>query len=132
MGDYYDMESDEESAHLAWAATLNGEQDVFYARISPLVTSLKEQSESQNPLSLSCVPNPSKGIATIRFTAPESTSVELTLHDIYGKELRVLKNCPVQSPLNSLKLDTSLYPDGFYFCRLKAGKWTKSIKIAVM
>jgi hypothetical protein len=35
MGDYYNMVSDNESAHLAWSNTLNGEQDVYYGRISP-------------------------------------------------------------------------------------------------
>lgn len=33
LGDYYDMESDLVGADLAWAATFNGEQDVFYTRI---------------------------------------------------------------------------------------------------
>jgi len=33
IGDYYDMISDRVGAHLAWAATFNGEQDVYYTRI---------------------------------------------------------------------------------------------------
>jgi hypothetical protein len=33
MGDYIDMVSDDVGAHLAWAATFNGEQDVYYTRI---------------------------------------------------------------------------------------------------
>jgi len=33
IGDYYDMISDATGAHLAWAATFNGEQDVYYLRI---------------------------------------------------------------------------------------------------
>ena len=35
IGDYYDMVSDETGADLAYAATFNGEQDVYYARIYP-------------------------------------------------------------------------------------------------
>ncbi|UCE17121.1 MAG: hypothetical protein JSV84_09445, partial [Gemmatimonadota bacterium] len=34
MGDYFHMISDSTGAHLAWAATFNGEQDVYYSRIS--------------------------------------------------------------------------------------------------
>ena len=34
IGDYYDMASDDGGAHLAWAATFNGEQDVYYLRIN--------------------------------------------------------------------------------------------------
>jgi len=33
IGDYYDMASDLVGAHVAYAATLNGEQDVYYLRI---------------------------------------------------------------------------------------------------
>ncbi len=33
MGDYFDMISDSTGAHLAWAATFNGEQDVYYSYI---------------------------------------------------------------------------------------------------
>lgn len=33
LGDYYDMESDLVGADLAWAATFNAEQDVYYLRI---------------------------------------------------------------------------------------------------
>ena len=33
MGDYYEMVSDRTGADVAWAATFNGEQDVYYLRI---------------------------------------------------------------------------------------------------
>ncbi|MHC5024792.1 MAG: dockerin type I domain-containing protein [Planctomycetota bacterium] len=33
IGDYYHLRSDRVGAHLAWAATFNGEQDVYYRRI---------------------------------------------------------------------------------------------------
>ena len=33
MGDYYDMVSDETGADLAYAATFNDEQDVYYLRL---------------------------------------------------------------------------------------------------
>ncbi len=35
MGDYYHMVSDNDGARLAWAATFNGEEDVYYSYISP-------------------------------------------------------------------------------------------------
>ncbi len=35
LGDYYDMISHEDAAHLAYAATFNGGQDVYYLRIAP-------------------------------------------------------------------------------------------------
>lgn len=35
LGDYYDMFSDDGGANLAYAATFNGEQDVYFVRIAP-------------------------------------------------------------------------------------------------
>lgn len=35
IGDYYDMVSDRLGAHIAWAATFNNEQDVYYTRVGP-------------------------------------------------------------------------------------------------
>jgi len=35
IGDYYDMVSLDDAAHLAFSMTLNGEQDVYYLRIRP-------------------------------------------------------------------------------------------------
>jgi hypothetical protein len=35
IGDYYDMVSNDEWAHLAYAATFNGEQDVYYVKLFP-------------------------------------------------------------------------------------------------
>lgn len=34
MGDYFDMVSENNGAHLSWAATFNGEQDVYYSFIT--------------------------------------------------------------------------------------------------
>ena len=33
LGDYYDMVSEDNLVHIAWAATFNGEQDVYYLRL---------------------------------------------------------------------------------------------------
>ncbi len=33
LGDYYDMVSENDLVHVAWAATFNGEQDVYYLRL---------------------------------------------------------------------------------------------------
>jgi hypothetical protein len=35
IGDYYDMVSDEAGASVVYAATFNGEQDVYFVRVFP-------------------------------------------------------------------------------------------------
>ncbi|MBI9038877.1 MAG: T9SS type A sorting domain-containing protein [Bacteroidales bacterium] len=45
MGDYFDMKSDNGGAHLAWANTLNGGQDVYYSYITSTATETIELNE---------------------------------------------------------------------------------------
>jgi hypothetical protein len=40
MGDYFDMVSDSNGAYLAWAATFNGEQDVYYSYITDTTSTI--------------------------------------------------------------------------------------------
>jgi len=71
MGDYYHMESDLEGAHLAWAGTFNGEQDVYYGRIlaegfipaAPVLASPPDGALSE-PLSVSLLWNPAVGASS--------------------------------------------------------------------
>jgi hypothetical protein len=35
LGDYYDMVSNSAGVHIAYAATFNGEQDVYYLHLEP-------------------------------------------------------------------------------------------------
>jgi len=61
MGDYFDMVSDSNGAYLAWAATFNGEQDVYYSYITDTTNIVNVYSESTiiNSFSLSQnYPNP--------------------------------------------------------------------------
>jgi hypothetical protein len=56
MGDYFHMYSDNLGASLAWCGTLNGEQDVYFSRITPL-TSAAIDLDSE-PIKLVFSPNP--------------------------------------------------------------------------
>jgi hypothetical protein len=66
MGDYFDMISDNLSAHLVWANTLNGEEDVYYSIITPPL--FNAIIESPNP-PVTLYPNPSSGIVRINSLA---------------------------------------------------------------
>ncbi|MDH4069885.1 MAG: glycoside hydrolase, partial [Ignavibacteria bacterium] len=93
MGDYFDMVSDDEGAHLAWAATFNGEQDVYYARIlaeafipeAPLLSQPANGATLQ-PVSLALIWEPAIGAtgyhaqldADGSFTAPVAEDSTLT------------------------------------------------------
>ncbi|MBT8256442.1 MAG: glycoside hydrolase, partial [Bacteroidia bacterium] len=69
MGDYFDMKSDDQYAHLAWANTINGGQDVYYTRIVPNLLAVDDLAIQAFDAKIS--PNPFN----------ESTWIEFSIHD---------------------------------------------------
>ena len=55
MGDYFHMYSDNTYAHLAWANTLNGEQDVYYTRIDPNIQIADFEADNTHPYTIETV-----------------------------------------------------------------------------
>lgn len=88
MGDYFDMVSDNDGAHLAWANTLNGGQDVYYTRITQEV--LSTDTFASRTLGLVQYPNPFTEETTLEFhvASPEQTIVEV--FDVLGRRQAVL------------------------------------------
>ncbi len=79
MGDYFDMTSDDTGAHLAWANTFNGEEDVYYSRIllteaEPEITTV-EGNQIKNLPHVS--PNPGNGEFLISGLSAETNIVLL-------------------------------------------------------
>ncbi len=58
MGDYFHMISDNEGAHLAWANTINGGQDVYYTRIIPKDNIGTNSLQANKPVKINLYPNP--------------------------------------------------------------------------
>ena len=127
MGDYFDMESDETSARLAWANTLNGEQDVYYSVITPDVTGIAGNPGNTGRISLSGSPNPFSGQTTIRYSIPSENPVSLSLLNIYGKEVRTLVCETRKGGSYAVTFAADDLPAGYYLCRLTAGTLTKTI-----
>ncbi|MBC8314841.1 MAG: T9SS type A sorting domain-containing protein [Bacteroidetes bacterium] len=128
MGDYFDMESDETSAHLAWANTFNGEQDVYYGHIIPQYVAI-EDPEKQNLLSLTNYPNPFVDQTTIRYTIPSSSQVILEIIDICGQVIHTLISENQQAGLYSIDIAGDKLTAGYYFCRLRAGAQSTTTRI---
>ena len=132
MGDYFDMVSDNDYAHLAWANTINGEQDVYYGRISRFIVATESLTDKKDFLSLSCYPNPSGGNITIKYTLSVRCAVKLTISDIYGKKIKTPANCKQAAGTYNLVFDPANLPDGIYICRLQAGEYTESVRLVVL
>jgi hypothetical protein len=108
MGDYFDMVSNNTGAHLAWANTLNGEQDVYYSFITPQAAI--GINDASIDLSMSVHPNPTSGL------------LEITFRD---KKMRAEIFTPVGKKVSSIYLfdtrhvvDISSQPAGIYFLKL--------------
>lgn len=100
MGDYFDMISDENGAHVAWAGTLNGEQDVYYSYIQP---GSSVGISSADLIHVSIYPNPAKDLLTIKVSEPVKS---IRLLSMMGSEIR---NIEANTSFNVSDLSGGLY-----------------------
>lgn len=128
MGDYFHMVSDDGGAHLAWANTLNGEQDVYYSYITPGPVSVGE-TEDRDFMSLSNYPNPCSDHTTLQYTLGEETTIRIVLYDMYGREVEEILNNQASSGTHTFNYQCSHLQEGVYICRLYAGAKVESLRI---
>lgn len=129
MGDYFDMESDDEGASLAWANTLNGEEDVYFSRIMPQATGIENKIAVAKSLSLSSSPNPFHDEVTIIYRLKGACQVKLVICNLYGNVIKTLvENTQPEGNYSVCFSDNDL-PSGLYVCRLYAGTQTQFIRL---
>jgi hypothetical protein len=119
MGDYFDMYSDESGAHLAWAATFNGEQDVYYSVITPDYVGTADIAVQSSGLMASAYPNPFSGQVNIQFSLAERSAVTLEIISPDGKVVATLINNSLLAGLHRQKFDAAGLESGIYAYRLK-------------
>ena len=124
------MISDNNGAHLAWCNTLNGEEDVYYGRITVGV-GIKELNNNIN-LSLSNYPNPFKEQTTISYMLSSKSNVRLVISDIYGKEIKTLVNKEEDIGMHELIFETKNLSGGIYYCKIIAGNSTASRSLVLI
>ncbi len=132
MGDYFEMESDETGAHLAWANTLNGEEDVYYGHIMLQFTGTGSIAGDQHFQSLTSYPNPFAGKTTIRYSLQATDNVKLVIYDVMGKEIKTLVN--KTQPAGSYTVDfvANEIAGSICYCRLIAGEHSETIRLAMI
>lgn len=90
IGDYYHMVSDVNGADLAWAATLNGEEDVWYLRIPRGAAAVSGGGGVPGRLHAAS-PNPFALTTSIRFDVPSPGGrVRLDVLDVGGRRIATL------------------------------------------
>jgi hypothetical protein len=92
IGDYYHMVSDDQGADLAWAATFNGGQDVYYMRI-PRQEGVAVIEPARRFELYPGTPNPFRSSTTLRFDVPPSGGhAKLDVFDVSGRHVTTLEN----------------------------------------
>jgi hypothetical protein len=132
MGDYFDMVSDTLGAHLAWANTLNGEEDVYYSHIIPPITGIENTQTKENYYTLSCYPNPFRSQTMISYKLPVESSVKLVICNLYGQEITTLVNKKQAAGIYNITFSADMLPAGYYFCRLTAGAHSETTRLVIM
>ncbi len=128
LGDYFDMISDNDMVHVAWAATFTGGQDVYYTRIDPYFVGIN--NKVTKPLNLSSYPNPASDRITFRYTTDKAGIIEMNIFDITGKKAASVLNEYQQSGNHNVHYNINNLPAGIYYTTLKAGRNTATIKIS--
>lgn len=128
IGDYYDMESDDAGANLAWANTFNDEQDVYYSRIIPLITGMDDMLQEE-VIALSVYPNPFATQTTLSYTLNQPSDVTIEITNALGKVFKRVEQHAQPAGRSELVLEATDIPLGYYLCRLTAGQKSRVIGI---
>ena len=147
MGDYFDMISDDYGASIAWAGTFNGEEDVYYGRISQMPVAINdEKNNNKIPKTFSLYqnyPNPFNPSTNIQYAISSRQFVTLKVYDIIGNELATLVSEEKPAGTYEVNFNTSSLPSrqagikhipssGIYFYTLTAGSFVETKKMILM
>ncbi len=139
MGDYFHMRSDDEGANLAWAATFNGEQDVYFSRILPNEVSAVEENIILSSIhDLKIQPNPFYTVTSISFENRNRSFISLEIFDLLGNKLSTLLHDHYQAgqqivSWNGTDKNGMKVPGGIYFLKLSMdGIVLRSEKLMLM
>jgi len=130
MGDYFHMISDIDYANLAWANTLNGEQDVYYTRISPWFVGVEENTVDDKML-INVYPNPIKGPLTVRYRLNKRSDVNISIFDMIGKVVYQKSISDVEYGTKVERLNEMNLAKGVYTLQLTASGKIATSKLIV-
>ncbi len=128
IGDYYQMISDEDGAHLAWAATFNGEQDVYYSYILPEPPT--NVFDLNNPIFeiidiAQNSPNPFRDFTKINYSLKINTPVKIEILDLLGNMVEIIVDenqlAGKYSALWNAKSNS--FQSGTYFAKITVGEF---------
>jgi hypothetical protein len=112
------MVSDDGGAHLAWANTINGEQDVYYSYIEPEFVGLNEDNRDDSYVSISNYPNPFDDQTTFRYSIPGNKKVRIAVYDLSGKEVSVVLDQHQRAGIHTVVFQSAGLQAGVYLGKI--------------
>ena len=131
MGDYFHMVSTDDEFHLAWAATFQGEQDVYYGRTVAATDAGALASASVTPR-LRSSPNPFRGATTILYDLPAAAFVTLRVYDALGREVATLVEGVQPAGSHGARFDGRSLASGVYFYQMRTGTFRDTEKVLLL
>ncbi len=112
---------------------IDNEEDLP-ALIPPNIRNIHASLNEKYSLSgyeLSGYPNPAKGILIITFRLPEKSSAAISIHDIFGDEIKSMGNNYYNAGWNKVELSLTELKPGIYLYKLQTEKTAVIKKIVV-
>jgi hypothetical protein len=136
IGDYYQTVSDDGGVDVAYAATFNGGQNVWYLRIPNTANPTGVgKPVATRPRLIENYPNPFAGETTVRFDAPEpGARVRVEVFDLTGHRVATLVDefrtgAGQIARWDGKSADGHQSPAGVYLCRMQVNGQTDTRKL---
>ncbi|MBN2571758.1 MAG: carboxypeptidase regulatory-like domain-containing protein [Ignavibacteriales bacterium] len=77
-------------------------------------------------------PNPFNPTTTILFSLPEVNMVKLSVYNILGEQIAILKNEQMNTGVHSVEFNANNLASGIYFYRIEVGKYIETKKMILL
>jgi len=77
-------------------------------------------------------PNPFNPVTKIEYSLPYILDVSLTVHDLLGRQVKILHNGMQQPGYHSISWNASKYPSGMYLIRMVSGQYVYTQKVMLI
>ncbi len=104
-----------------------------YKTQRPNITSVDIKSNDiPTDFGLTSYPNPFNSSTVISFSLPERSYIKITIYNSIGKKVKDLLKIEMEAGNHELTFSAADLPSGIYFCRMDSGKFSRTIKLALL
>jgi serine protease AprX len=100
--------------------------------VNSLVTTAEGDEVPEDFYILRNYPNPFNPSTKVQFSVPQQSDVKITLHDMLGRELKILFDDKVDAGMQEFIVDAGNLASGVYLVRMITGTFNKTIKISLL